>query len=150
MVQKCVRILILIMVISGYLTIFPIYADGGQPDQENIKLLSFSVKTDRGYYAPGEMIRIKGTVTSQEGNPVNASLLFSFQGMNKTASSGSGGSFLVTIPVSSVQPENLYKLNINAYLEGYREKTLSIPIVIMGEPSSLAPVRETTEEFQTL
>lgn len=112
--------------------------------------LNILAKTDRGYYSPGDIIRIKGTVTGEENMPVVAGLVFQFQGMNKTANTTSEGSFSARVPISLIEPESMYRLIISAHAEGYEEKNLSIPIVIMGEPSSLAPAPVIPDEFSSI
>ena len=112
--------------------------------------LNILAKTDRGYYSPGDIIRIKGTVTGEENMPVVAGLVFQFQGMNKTANTTSDGSFSARVPISLIEPESMYRLIISAHAEGYEEKNLSIPIVIMGEPSSLAPAPVIPDEFSLI
>jgi len=109
--------------------------------------MSIQAKTDRGYYSPGDIIRIKGTVTGEDKSSVQAKLLFQFQGMNITAYSDSDGSFITRVPVSLIKPESMYRLIISAHAEGFEEKNLSIPIVIMGEPSTLAPAPVIQGEF---
>jgi len=103
-------------------------------------ILSVSVKTDKGYYAPGDVIRVHGMVRTSDNEPVNASLFFTFQGMDKKIFSGAG-SYQTIIPISLAEPENMYKLQIMASAQGYRDRNLTIPIIIMEEPSSLAPIR---------
>ena len=112
--------------------------------------LNILAKTDRGYYSPGDIIRVKGTVTGEENTPVPAGLVFQFQGMNKTANTTSDGSFSARVPISLIEPESMYRLIISAHAEGYTEKNLSIPIVIMGEPSSLAPAPVIPDEFSSI
>ena len=109
--------------------------------------MSIQAKTDRGYYSPGDIIRIKGTVTGEDKSPVQAKLVFQFQGMNITTDSEPDGSFITRVPVSLIEPESMYRLIISAHAEGFEEKNLSIPIVIMGEPSSLAPAPLIPDEF---
>ena len=82
--------------------------------------------------------------------PVVAGLVFQFQGMNKTANTTSDGSFSARVPISLIEPESMYRLIISAHAEGYEEKNLSIPIVIMGEPSSLAPAPVIPDEFSSI
>jgi len=78
---------------------------------------------------------------------VQAQVLFSFQGMNTTTNTTPDGTLTAQIPISLSEPENLYRLYVSANAEGYEEKNLSIPIVIMGEPSSLAPALNIPDEF---
>jgi hypothetical protein len=49
----------------------------------DLKTLHILIKTDRGYYSPGDIIRVKGTITGVTGTAVQAQVLFSFQGMNQ-------------------------------------------------------------------
>jgi len=128
--------------------IVPLAAGGliGGQDSSN---LTISAKTDRGYYAPGEVIRVRGFITGEMEKPVVAELLFQFQEMNKTATCGSDGIFRINVPISLALPESLYRLSISAHADGYLEKNLSVPIIIMGEPSSLAPAPVIPDEFLT-
>ena len=140
--KTIVQITLLTLLIS--LIVSPVQVCAADTNQG---LLSLSVQTDQGYYAPGDTIRIRGTITTEDTIPVNTSLQFMFQGMNRTEYSEDDGSFLVYIPSSRGEPEGLYKLEITAHATGFREKNLSIPVVIMGEPSSLAPARVIPDEF---
>lgn len=131
--MKNSAIIIHITLIFAMLATYPVSAE-----ENNHSVLSVSIQTDRGYYAPGDIIRISGLVLNEDKKPVNASLLFTFQGMRKTIFSGPEGSFLTTIPNSLAEPENLYKLIVNTWAPGYQVDNLTIPIIIMSEPSSLA------------
>lgn len=124
-------------------------AAGDIIDGSNSSNLTISAKTDRGYYAPGEIIRVRGIITGEMEKPVAADLLFQFQEMNKTATCGTDGIFRINVPISLALPENLYRLSISAHAEGHLEKNMSVPIIIMGEPSSLAPAPIIPDEFLT-
>jgi len=114
------------------------------------KFLNIQAKTDRSYYSPGDIIRIKGMVSGEENTPVQARMVFQFQGMNTTANTTSDGSFSARVPISLIEPESMYRLIISAHADGYEEKNLSIPIIIMGEPSSLAPAPVIPDEFSSI
>lgn len=148
--KNCI-IVLSVLLSAGLGILCPVLAlsapDVGQ--EGNAGNLIMSVQTDRAYYAPGDIIRIKGTIVEGNKQPVIADLLFQFQEMNKTGSSGADGSFLVTVPISLVEPENMYKLVISAQKDGFSGGNISIPIIIMGEPSSLAPVPTIPDEFTT-
>ncbi|KAF5091630.1 hypothetical protein DSECCO2_00190 [anaerobic digester metagenome] len=148
--KKCCTIFVSVLLFAGLCILCPVLAANVvHTDQENAGNLILSVKTDRAYYAPGDIIRIKGTIVDGNKQPVIADLLFQFQEMNKTGSSGTDGSFLVTVPISLVEPENMYRLVISSQKDGFPGRNISIPIIIMGEPSSLAPVPTIPDEFTT-
>ncbi|WP_324331019.1 hypothetical protein [Methanospirillum sp.] len=111
------------------------------------RFLTILAKTDRGYYAPGDIIRIQGTITGDENASVHAEIILSFQGMNTTTATNPDGSFTARVPISLIEPESMYRLMISAHAEGYAEKNVSLPIIIMGEPSSLAPPPVVPDEY---
>ncbi|MDD3574535.1 MAG: hypothetical protein PHD71_05810 [Methanospirillum sp.] len=117
---------------------------------EDKNYLNILAKTDRGYYSPGDVIRVKGKVTDEDMFPVQARLVFQFQGMNTTADTKSDGLFIIRVPISFIEPENMYRLTVSAHAEGFEERNFSIPIIIMGEPSSLAPVPVIPDEFSLI
>lgn len=141
--REFIPIFALLLIVSEVFSISPVFAE------ENVlkPTIILSVKTDQGYYSPGDLIRVRGTITNSENEPINATLQFSFQEMNKTISSGLKGKFLTTVPSSPTMPENLYKMDIVARSLGYLDKYLTIPVVIMSEPSSLAPERVIPDDF---
>ncbi|ABD42731.1 hypothetical protein Mhun_3044 [Methanospirillum hungatei JF-1] len=136
----------MMMVIAILIPSIPANPVRGADDQ----FLNIQAKTDRSYYSPGDIIRIKGTVSGEENIPVQSRLLFQFQGMNTTANTTSNGSFSARVPISLIEPESMYRLIISAHADGYEEKNLSIPIIIMGEPSSLAPAPVIPDEFSSI
>jgi len=114
------------------------------------RFLTILAKTDRGYYAPGDIIRVKGTIIGDENASVLAELILSFQGTNTTTATNPDGSFAARVPISLIEPESMYRLIISAHADGYAEKNVSLPIIIMGEPSSLAPAPVIPDEYSLI
>lgn len=139
-----IRIWCMMLLVSA---VFPGYvlADSGN-NTAPLSGLSLSARTDRGYYPPGDNIRVLGSVTADSA-PVNASVLFTFQGREKMVYTDEG-SFLVSVPISGSDPEDMYPLEILARSPGFLDKKMSIPIIVMDNPSSLSPEPQVPDEFR--